>query len=85
MNGGSFTRATRKPLTKPMPAPTRRPQSTEISAGRPYRKVNCPMTTEVITMIAPTDRSMPAVSTTSVCALPTMPVMATCWMMSVSA
>ena len=29
-------------------------------------------------MIAPTERSMPAVSTTSVCAAPTMPTIATC-------
>jgi hypothetical protein len=35
-------------------------------------------------MIAPTERSMPAVRMTSVCAAPTMPTMATCWMMSVS-
>ena len=33
-------------------------------------------------MIAPTERSMPAVRMTSVCAAPTMPVIATCWRIS---
>ncbi len=36
------------------------------------------MITEDSTMIAPTDSSMPAVRMTSVCAAPTMPVIATC-------
>ena len=35
-------------------------------------------------MIAPTERSMPAVRTTSVCAAPRMPTMATCCRISVS-
>ena len=36
-------------------------------------------------MIAPTERSMPAVRTTRVCAEPTMPTIATCCRISVSA
>ncbi len=35
-------------------------------------------------MMAPTERSMPAVRITSVCAAATMPVMATCCRISVS-
>ena len=36
------------------------------------------MTTEESTMMAPTDRSMPAVRMTSVCAMPRMPMIVTC-------
>ena len=40
------------------------------------------MTTEHSTMMAPTDRSMPAVSTIRVWAMPTMPMIVTCCRMS---
>ncbi|MNE95061.1 hypothetical protein D3C80_1931040 [compost metagenome] len=43
------------------------------------------MTTEDKTMIAPTERSIPAVRITKVCAAATMPVIATCCRISVSA
>ena len=36
------------------------------------------MTTEEITMMTPTERSMPAVRMTSVCAMPRMPMIVTC-------
>ena len=55
------------------------------AGGRPYRKVNWPMTTELSTMIAPTDRSMPAVRMTRLCAAPTMPTICTCCRISVMA
>ena len=42
------------------------------------------MTTEDSTMMAPTERSMPAVRMTSVWAAPTMPTTATCCKISVS-
>ena len=35
MNGGSLIRATRKPLMKPISAPTAKPQRIEIGAGMP--------------------------------------------------
>ena len=46
--------------------------------------MNWPITTDDSTMMAPTDRSMPAVRMTSVCAAPTMPTIATCCRISVS-
>jgi hypothetical protein len=45
---------------------------------------NCPITTDDSTIMAPTERSMPAVRTTSVWAAPTMPTMATCCRINVS-
>ena len=43
------------------------------------------MTTELSTMMAPTDRSIPAVRITSDCAQATMPTIPTCCRISVSA
>ena len=43
------------------------------------------MTTELMTMIAPTESSIPAVRMTSDCAAPTIPVIATCCRINVSA
>ena len=85
MKGGSLTRETSQPLTKPQAPPTAKPHRTATDGGRPYRKVNCPMMTDENTMMAPTERSMPAVRTTRVCAAPTMPTIATCCRISVSA
>ena len=46
--------------------------------GTPSSTARRPITTEEITMITPTERSMPAVKMTSVCAMPRMPMIVTC-------
>ena len=79
MNGGSLKYATRAPLIAPHSAPTARPRRKATGTGTPTCTASLPITTDDRTMIAPTDRSMPAVSTISVCARPTMPMMVTCW------
>jgi hypothetical protein len=79
MNGGSLILATRTPFTNPISPPKNTPIPTASSTGRPDTTARLPMTSDEITRIAPTDRSMPAVRITSVCAKATKPVTVTCF------
>ncbi len=78
MNGGSLILVTRKPLTKPQAVPTASPIGNAISTGTPSSTASRPMMTDDSTMIAPTERSTPAVRMTSVCAEPTIAMIVTC-------
>jgi hypothetical protein len=76
MKGGSFITATRKPLIKPQNVPHAMPAND--CHGQFRRKAvaegeNWPMTTDESTMMAPTERSMPAVRMTSDWAAARMP------------
>ena len=61
MNGGSRTLVTSRPLTAPARPPTTRPRMIASQPGTPWSKAVFAMTIEENTMIAPQDRSMPAV------------------------
>src|SRR5882724_1037158 len=82
MKGGSLSRVTSTPLTAPQPPPAAMPISSASGTGRPAVTASLPMITEHSTMMAPTDRSMPAVITISVWATPITPMIVTCWMIS---
>jgi hypothetical protein len=82
MKGGSLSRVTSAPLTTPQPAPAATPTRNAIGAGSPIVTASLPMMTEHSTMMAPTDKSMPAVITINVCAAPITPMIVTCWMIS---
>ena len=78
MKGGSLTSATSTPLMKPQAMPVRKPSTKAISGGQPQTTARRPMTIDDSTMMAPTERSMPAVRITSVWAMPKVPMMVTC-------
>ena len=78
MKGGSFSRVTSVPFSAPVAAPTASPTRIEIGTGIPNSTDSLPMMTDTITMTAPTDKSMPAVNTTSDCAAARVPTTATC-------
>ena len=61
MNGGSLTLVTSSPFTAPAPAPTAMPSRSASGPGTPESKAVLAITIEEKTMIAPQDRSMPAV------------------------
>lgn len=71
--GGTRKKATPRPLTKPIHAPTRRPAKQPIkiaSQPEPYpdhkATIVIEATTEVIARITPTEKSNPAVSITTI-------------------
>ena len=78
MNGGKRNRATKNPLTAPAAVPAAKPTMTASGPGNPASTAVLPITTDDKTIIAPTDKSMPAVKITSVCAMPKMPMSVTC-------
>src|ERR1700704_491251 len=82
MKGGSFSRVPSTPVTAPQPAPAAMPAISAIDAGSPTMTASLPMITEHRTMIAPTERSMPAGITISVWAIPITPMIVTCWMIN---
>ena len=84
MNGGNLTNATKIPFIEPIENPHTSPKKTAKPGGSPKSNVNFPITTEDRTMMAPTERSMPAVRMTSDCAQATIPTMATCCSIKVS-
>ena len=53
-----------------------------MNDGTPSTTASRPITTEEITMMTPTERSMPAVRITSVWAMPSMPMIVT-WVSTV--
>ena len=78
MKGGNRITATNHPFNAPIAVPAVNPIKTDSSTGIPYLKVNWPIKTEVITAIAPTDKSIPAVRMTILCAAATIPTIWTC-------
>ena len=82
MKGGICSRVTSAPLSQPKKSPQRRPSGKAIRTGTPSTTARRPITTDEITMITPTERSMPAVRMTSVCAMPRMPMIVT-WVSTV--
>ena len=66
MNGGSLSRVTSRPLIDPIARPHRKPTISARPPGSPAFVARLAMMTEVKTVIAPVDRSMPAVRITSV-------------------
>ena len=78
MNGGSLILATRKPLKAPISVPIAIPAAIAIGSGTPYDTESRPITNVERTKIAPTERSIPAVSIINVCAIATMPITVTC-------
>ena len=61
MNGGSLTRVTSRPLSIPHASPTVKPRSNASKPGTPASAESFAMTIDESTMMAPTDRSIPAV------------------------
>ena len=82
MNGGSRSRVTSAPLSRPQAVPTPKPSSSASRPGSPWSAASLAITIEDRTMIAPTERSMPAVRMTSVWAMPSVPTTITCWTIS---
>ena len=78
INGGSLILATRKPLKAPISVPIAIPAAIAIGSGTPYDTESRPITNVERTKIAPTERSIPAVSIINVCAIATMPITVTC-------
>jgi hypothetical protein len=78
MNGGSRRRVTSRPLMRPHAVPTPKPISSASSPGTPESAESLAMTIDDSTMMAPTDRSMPAVRMMIVCATPRVPTTITC-------
>ena len=66
----------------PQAVPTPNPSSSASSPGTPASAESLAITIEERTMIAPTERSMPAVRMTSVWAMPRVPTTITCWTIS---
>ena len=82
MNGGICMRVTSAPLSQPHKSPQMSPSGNAIRTGTPSTTASRPITTDEMTMITPTERSMPAVRMTSVCAIPRMPMIVT-WVRTV--
>ena len=82
MNGGSRTLVTSSPLAAPASAPTPRPSRIASGPGTPESKAVLAITIDENTMMAPQDRSMPAVRMISVWPTASAPTTATCWVMS---
>ena len=53
-----------------------------MKTGTPLTTARRPMTIEARIMMTPTDRSMPAVRMISVWAMPSVPMIVTCWRIS---
>ena len=80
MNGGKRNRVIRSPFRKPQAVPVARPAASASSTGRPWTTPIRPIATELNTMIAATERSMPAERMIRVWATPRIPITVTCWM-----
>ena len=78
MNGGSFRRVTSAPLRSPQVVPTPNPISSASSPGTPWSADSLAITIDDNTMMAPTDRSMPAVRMISVWPIAMTPTTITC-------
>ena len=82
MNGGICSRVTSEPLRYPKATPHSNPSGNATRSGNPSTTASRPITTDEITMMMPTERSMPAVKITRVCAIPRKPTIVT-WVSTV--
>src|SRR5919112_1773690 len=78
MNGGRLIRVTRKPLSRPAPSPRSTPMTSAGTAGTPFSAAIVAISMVDRIVIAPTDRSMPAVRMMSVCPIPRAAMTAVC-------
>ena len=78
MKGGNLTFVMRNPLMAPHKSPTLTPSSTDSQPGKWLKNAVLPITMDVKTVIAPQERSIPAVKIISVCPIATAPTTATC-------
>ena len=78
MKGGISSFVTSAPFRKPNAMPHTSPSGKAINSVTPSSTARRPITTEEITMITPTERSMPAVKITKVWAMPKKPTIVTC-------
>ena len=62
--------------------PMKKPNSSAMMPGTPASAESLAIMIDDRTMIAPTERSMPAVRITSVWAMPSVPTTITCWTIS---
>ena len=67
---------------RPQAVPTPKPSSSASRPGTPESADSLAITIDDSTMIAPTERSMPAVRMISVWAMPSVPTTITCWTIS---
>ena len=82
MNGGSLTLVMNQPFNMPAATPPARPTTMPIGVGTPISMDSLPMITDINTMIAATDRSIPAVIMIIDWAAARMPMIETCCMIS---
>ncbi len=78
IKGGNLMRVTRNPFSIPARMPPTNPIRMASGAGTPSVIASCPIMTDIKTMIAPTERSIPAVRITRLCAAARMPMIETC-------
>ena len=79
MKGGSLSRVTSRPFTYPMSPPAKKPMAMAAGAGTPTCTASLPMIMLDSTMMAPIERSMPAVRMMMVCAIAPMPIGVICF------
>ena len=82
MNGGIFSRVTSVPLSQPKTAPNQEAERKGEDRRHAVETARRPITTDEMTMMTPTERSMPAVRMTSVWPMPRMPITIT-WVRTV--
>ncbi len=82
INGGNLIRVTKNPFSAPAQIPPMQPITMAIGAGMPMVTASCPIMTDIRTMIAPTERSIPAVRITRLWAAARIPMIDTCCMIS---
>ena len=80
MNGGRDIRVTSSPLASPNPAQTRMPMRIARAGGTLPPTASLVITIVPNAMIAPLDRSIPAVRMINVCPIARVPTTITCWM-----
>ena len=78
MNGGSRSRVMSTPFSRPQASPMTRPMPRTSSPGIASSAEICPSTTVASSMMAPTDRSMPAVRMMIVWPMASVPTTMTC-------
>src|SRR5207247_3983635 len=81
-DGGSVILVTRKPLMKPVSAPTAMPRMIASTPGTPLLAAVWAITIWARMAAAPTDKSMPAVRMIMVWPMARVASTATCWIIS---
>ena len=77
MNGGNLSRVTSKPFPTPHASPSAIPKSRPSQGFQPQVTASFPIVTELNSVMAPTERSMPAVRMMIVWAIPKVPMIMT--------